>query len=111
MVPRPWLPRRRWRPEAGGTEMRTRRPFDLVLGALIVLSLGANGLLFTRWRATRPAKPAGDSTAQLAELDRLREEHTPAGERFQSAQPNRALTTAFIAALDRHIPLSGGSPV
>src|SRR6185436_6844612 len=157
MVPRPWLPRRRWRPEAGGTEMRTRRPFDLVLGALIVLSLGANGVLFTRWRATRPAKPAGDSsapaakpsappafaeawrrpfpglrlparggapvaldscvqqtsalTAQLAELDHLREQHTPAGERFQSAQPNRALTTAFIAALDRHIPLSGGSPV
>jgi hypothetical protein len=136
--------------------MGTRRPFDLVLGALVLLSLGANGLLFARWRAAHPAisaeaadaKPTAppafteawrrpfpglraglqargaapvalDScvqetsrlSSQLAELDRLREQHTPARERFKSAEPNRPLTTAFMAALDSHIPLSAGSPV
>jgi hypothetical protein len=131
-----------------------RRPFDLALGALVVLSLGANGLLFARWRGTRPAKPdaavpaGGKPTAppafaqawrrpfpglqargaapvaldgcvqetsrlasQLVELDHLRDQHTPPRERFQAAEPNRALTDAFRAAVDGHIPLSGRSPV
>jgi len=138
--------------------MSSRRPFDLVLGALVILSLGANGLLFGRWRAKQPttpaqmasapaAKPMGPPafaeawrrpfpglrelqargaapvaldgcvaetsrlTTQLAELDRLREQHTPPGQRFQTAELNRPLTTAFMTAIDHHIPLSGGSPV
>jgi hypothetical protein len=137
----------------------TRRPLDLVLGALVILSVGANGLLFVRWRANRPAKAAEVAgaprnkataaaafaqawrrpfpglrlgmqaggaapvaldgcmqetsrlTSELAELERLREQHTPAGMRFQSAEPNRALTTAFSAALDSQIPVSAGTPV
>jgi hypothetical protein len=137
--------------------MASRRPFDRLLGALVVLSLGANGLLFARWRGahpataaqagTSPAKPGAPAAfteawrrpfpglrlvqqgggapvaldgcvqatsrlaTQLAEIERLREQHTPPRERFQAAEPNRELTAAFSAALDHHIPVSAGSPV
>jgi hypothetical protein len=136
--------------------MASRRPFDLLLAGLVVLSLGANGLLFARWRAAHPAqvseagppgKPAAPAlseawrrpfpglrltqpgrgpapvaldgcvletsrlSTQLAEIEHLREQHTPPRERFQAAEPNRELTAAFSAALDHHIPVSAGSPV
>ena len=113
------------------------RKTDLLIGALVLASLGANGLLLSRWRAARSAEAVDAGLAgatggtgrraghlpvrldgcglraaaiegRFAEVMRLRDQYLPPSLRWEDAALNESLTSALRTELAKHV--AAGAP-